>query len=167
MTDHAELAACPFCGLTDSIDNATQEAGVSVRPFRSPAGGTACRVECACGASGPSKREGWAATEVWNRRSPQSILLAEIAALRGEPEADMQAMAEAGQNLQSQRIAIAQAKRQRDALVGFAVHDDDCTVNRFPGHDACSCGLSSILQQARHEQIAENANCSPTPAGEE
>lgn len=65
-----------------------------------------------------------------------------------------------------------------DALIGFAAHDDDCTVNRYPGHDACSCGLSSILQQARHEQIAENANCSPTdffaenaknppPAGEE
>lgn len=37
-----------------------------------------------------------------------------------------------------------------DRLIGFAVHDDDCTVNRFPGHDACSCGLSALLQEARH-----------------
>lgn len=34
-------------------------------------------------------------------------------------------------------------------LVGFAAHDDDCTVNRYPGADACSCGLRPILQQAR------------------
>ena len=35
-------------------------------------------------------------------------------------------------------------------LVGYAVHDDDCTANRYPGHDACSCGLSGVLQEARH-----------------
>lgn len=34
-------------------------------------------------------------------------------------------------------------------LVGFAVHDDDCTANRYPGADACSCGLRPILQQSR------------------
>lgn len=34
-------------------------------------------------------------------------------------------------------------------LVGFAAHDEDCTVNRYPGADACSCGLRPILQDAR------------------
>jgi len=34
--------------------------------------------------------------------------------------------------------------------VGYAPHDDDCTVNRYPGHEACSCGLSAVLQEARH-----------------
>lgn len=35
-------------------------------------------------------------------------------------------------------------------LIGFAVHDEDCTVNRFPGPDPCSCGLSALLREARH-----------------
>lgn len=35
-------------------------------------------------------------------------------------------------------------------LVGYATHDDACTTNRYPGHEACSCGLSSALQEARH-----------------
>ena len=35
-------------------------------------------------------------------------------------------------------------------LVGYAAQDDDCTVNRYPGHAVCSCGLSPVLQEARH-----------------
>lgn len=35
-------------------------------------------------------------------------------------------------------------------LVGYAVHDDYCTANRFPGHEVCSCGLSGVLQEAQH-----------------
>lgn len=65
-----------------------------------------------------------------------------------------------------------------DALIGFAAHDDDCTVNRYPGHDACSCGLSLILQQARHDPVSDpRQTVDPTirksrivaqpPAGEE
>ena len=42
-----------------------------------------------------------------------------------------------------------------DDLVGYANHDDDCTMNRYPGTDACSCGLSAILQRARHERTGE------------
>lgn len=42
-----------------------------------------------------------------------------------------------------------------EELVGYANHDDDCTVNRYPGTDACSCGLSAILQRVRHERTGE------------
>lgn len=34
-------------------------------------------------------------------------------------------------------------------LVGFAVHDDDCTANRTTDGESCSCGLRPILQDAR------------------
>lgn len=63
------LKPCPMCGMTDSTDNATQESGLHIQSFRSPAGGDACRVQCACGVSGPSSREDWQAAEKWNRRT--------------------------------------------------------------------------------------------------
>lgn len=71
LTPHekVELKPCPMCGMTDSDDNATQESGLHVQPFKSPAGGKACRVQCACGVSGPSAREDWQATSAWNRRT--------------------------------------------------------------------------------------------------
>lgn len=82
-------------------------------------------------------------------------LIAEVEALREQHEADMAEVARAGQNLQSQRTALI-AK-----LVGYAAHDDDdCTANRYPGHEACSCGLSAVLQEARHVLSL------PIPAGE-
>lgn len=67
--EKVELKPCPMCGMTDSDDNATQESGLSVQPFKSPAGGEACRVQCVCGASGPSAREDWQAASSWNRRT--------------------------------------------------------------------------------------------------
>lgn len=48
----------------------------------------------------------------------------------------------------SAREAAAEIER----LAGYAVHDDTCTTNRFPGQDVCSCGLSSVLQRVRHER---------------
>ena len=43
-------------------------------------------------------------------------------------------------------------KEERDAAVAaywrvrsYAVHDDDCTINRYPNRDACSCGLRAAL----------------------
>lgn len=30
-------------------------------------------------------------------------------------------------------------------LRSYCVHDDDCTVNRYPYRNACSCGLSARL----------------------
>ena len=29
----------------------------------------------------------------------------------------------------------------------YAVHDDDCTINRYPDKNACSCGLRAALVQ--------------------
>ncbi len=63
------LKPCPMCGMSDSDDNATQESGLHIQSFRSPAGGDACRVQCVCGASGPPSREEWQAAEKWNRRA--------------------------------------------------------------------------------------------------
>lgn len=56
---------------------------------------------------------------------------------------------------------IASARRDAEEierLIGYAVHDDTCTTNRFPGHDVCSCGLSSLLQRIRHEREARAAH---------
>jgi hypothetical protein len=35
-------------------------------------------------------------------------------------------------------------------LRGYAVHDDDCTINRHPHYRACSCGLNAA--KARMEE---------------
>lgn len=67
-----ELKPCPFCGRDDSTDNPMQEGAVRVRSFASPAGGSACRVECVCGTSGRSGRDYWQAIEAWNTRAPQA-----------------------------------------------------------------------------------------------
>ena len=58
-------------------------------------------------------------------------------------------------------LAALSAERERgDRAVGladYAAHDEDCTVNRYPGHDACSCGLSLILQFIRHDLATQKA----------
>ena len=43
-------------------------------------------------------------------------------------------------------------KCERDAAIAaywrvrsYAVHDDDCTINRYPSRNACSCGLTAAL----------------------
>lgn len=71
--DAVELAACPFSGHTDSTDNACQESALSVRPFRSPAGGTAYQVECCCGARGKAERTYAEAIAAWNRRASPPV----------------------------------------------------------------------------------------------
>ena len=86
--NHAELAACPFCG-GDPFDCG----------FR--------RWECGlCGAKGPAGRKN-DATSGWNSRVGEAALLSEIAALRGQYELD-------GFTLQASVDRATQAERQRD-----------------------------------------------------
>lgn len=69
MTGREEmLATCPFCGGTDSEDNACQMAAVETHAFRSPIGKTAYRVDCSCGASGAPDLVWSKARELWNTR---------------------------------------------------------------------------------------------------
>lgn len=96
-------------------------------------------------------------------------LIAENAALRGDAERSENHRNDMADKITSQSIEIgalraanieaerklAEARGLLDRLIGFAVHDDDCTTNRFPGSGACSCGLSSALQQSRHLSSAE------------
>lgn len=67
-----KLEPCPFCGGTDSEENACQMAKVVLRPFRSSVGTTAFRVECGCGAQGPSAIGYDAAGRAWNVRPARS-----------------------------------------------------------------------------------------------
>lgn len=59
---------CPFCGGTDSEDNACQMAKVVTRQFRSAIGVPAYRVECGCGAQGPAKLDWIDAERAWDTR---------------------------------------------------------------------------------------------------
>lgn len=88
-TDALRLVPCPLCGMTDSVENATQESGLVIHEFASPAGGRACQVECACGARGPSARETWQAVAKWNRRAASASPLPE-----GGGEVDLRDKAE-------------------------------------------------------------------------
>lgn len=63
-----EVKPCPFCGATDSEDNAVQEAGVVCTSFKSPVG-LAWRVECNCGAHGAADLDYFKAIQKWNRRT--------------------------------------------------------------------------------------------------
>lgn len=64
-----ELKPCPFCGKADDADNPMQESALNVILFKSPAGGSAHRVECVCGASSESHRDRSNAIAVWNTRA--------------------------------------------------------------------------------------------------
>ncbi|QIG76680.1 hypothetical protein EVC28_056 [Rhizobium phage RHph_I1_23] len=83
-----QLKPCPFCGATDSEDNATQQAGVHLVSFKSPVGKPAHRVECQCGSAGSAHIGPMSAMALWNRRAddPQSMsseaLAAHIASLQ-------------------------------------------------------------------------------------
>lgn len=68
-----ELKPCPFCGGTDSEDNATQQAGLYLVSFKSAIGKTAYRVECQCGVMGPSDLDQRVAATSWNRRAPSTL----------------------------------------------------------------------------------------------
>lgn len=65
-------ASCPFCGATDSTDNACQSAGVITRMFKSAIGVPAFRVECCCGAQGPAKLDWMDAEGAWDKRAAPS-----------------------------------------------------------------------------------------------
>jgi Lar family restriction alleviation protein len=64
-----KLEPCPFCGGTDSEENACQMAKVVLRLFKSAVNKTAFRVECGCGAHGPATVGYDAAGHAWNNRS--------------------------------------------------------------------------------------------------
>lgn len=68
----AALRPCPFSGHTDSDEGPTQESGLSVERFKSPAGGFAYRVACCCGVRGRSERERGDAIHAWNVRATPS-----------------------------------------------------------------------------------------------
>jgi len=67
------LLPCPFCGGTDSEDNACQMAKVVTRSFMSAIRKTAYRVECGCGASGPADLVWGKAREMWNARHTDHV----------------------------------------------------------------------------------------------
>jgi|GEM_PF-1933463 len=95
-------------------------------------------------------------------RSGVKALIAENAALRasvvkandGFEEYERKFYLEQDAREEAER-KLAEARGLLDRLIGFAVHDEDCTTNRFPGSDVCSCGLSSALQQSRHLSSTE------------
>ena len=105
------LKPCPMCGMSDSDDNATQESGLHIQSFRSPAGGDACRVQCVCGASGPSSREDWQAAEKWNRR-------AALASGSGD-HAELARLAESLMD-DARRVADMPRNEKRDEQAGYS-----------------------------------------------
>lgn len=69
MAEIADLKPCPFCGGTDSTDNACQEAAVHPLEFKAPTGQRAYRVICACGAQSGADTNYFKATAAWNTRT--------------------------------------------------------------------------------------------------
>lgn len=111
--DHAELAACPFCG-------GPHLKHIAVSSEDEPTWQIAWQVFCeTCHARGPASiRIGWCETEseasfAWNRRPREAALLSEIAALRGELA---QSKREYRDDVGKHIARAAQAKRQRDKL---------------------------------------------------
>lgn len=48
-------------------------------------------------------------------------------------------------------------------LRGYAVHDDDCTVNRHPHYRGCSCGLKDALDKGEATiRVFQPAPAEPT-----
>ena len=68
-----DLKNCPFCGATDSDDNACQEAGVICTEVPTAAGARGWQVVCRCGASSPKQLTAAEAIAAWNRRAPQAV----------------------------------------------------------------------------------------------
>lgn len=69
-----ELKPCPFCGGTDSAENATQTAAVHLTDFRSAIGTRAFKVECiVCSVYGPSAPTPTSAIKLWNCRAALSV----------------------------------------------------------------------------------------------
>lgn len=36
-----------------------------------------------------------------------------------------------------------------DKLIGYAVHDDDCNLNKAFSTKSCTCGLSDLIKEVR------------------
>lgn len=108
-TDHAELAACPFCGGAASIER-FGNTRVSTQYLCDDCG---CFLE-----TGEEFHHGRA----WNRRPREDALLAEIAALRGERDgycpdgAELPTWPEVAGYWKDRAT---QAERQRDEAVGL------------------------------------------------
>lgn len=66
--EQESLKPCPFCGKTDSDDNACVESPITPHTLRGPNGALFTRVWCACGASGAGKEDYIEALAAWNRR---------------------------------------------------------------------------------------------------
>lgn len=43
-------------------------------------------------------------------------------------------------------IRLSQLEAAAERVAGFAGHDDDCTLNRFPNEGICSCGYTSAYR---------------------
>lgn len=110
--DHAELAACPFCGPGESIVEPWFDEVVN--RWRVGCGRCGCSTGHAPREENDSKHR---AVEAWNRRAPdQANLLSEIAALRASDARTGELLAES--NLRESRATVraTQAERQRDEL---------------------------------------------------
>lgn len=62
------LKPCPFCGGTDSVDNAVQEAKVVNRQVPTPLRKRGWEVQCECGAKGPRSLDYHESAALWNNR---------------------------------------------------------------------------------------------------
>jgi len=103
--DHAELAACPFCGGTATIER-FGNTRVSTQYHCDDCG---CFLE-----TGEEFHHG----REWNRRPREAALLSEIAALRGERDHNWPAVErlDLETRLAEQAGRATQAERQRDEL---------------------------------------------------
>jgi hypothetical protein len=66
----SEIVQCPFCGGTDSEDNATQQAALYCVQVKAATGQRAYQVQCNCGAKGSIELHHLNALAKWNHRVP-------------------------------------------------------------------------------------------------
>ena len=133
--DHAELAACPFCG-GDPFDCG----------FR--------RWECGlCGAKGPAGRKN-DATSGWNSRAGEAALLSEIAALRGDLTVSRDDLDQLQAHFRQRDREATQAERQRDEAVGLLreLADGRSQKNNINEYDDLSVRASTLLANQGADQ---------------
>lgn len=76
------------------------------------------------------------------------------------PEPTYTPKSEAADGLELALDTLSAERERADRAVGladYAAHDEECTVNRYPGYEACSCGLSLVLQSIRHDLATQKA----------
>ena len=142
--DHAELAACPFCGGAAEI--------VHIEEGENQGGSCVCCT--ACQASGNlefGRKENF--TSNWNRRRREAALLSEIAALRGERN-------EAHQKYVDANEARIDAERQRDELHQKYVDANEARIEAVgllrEWHPATSEAYRDHSLEARTEAFLAN-----------